>query len=59
MYPSSGPSVPFDINVVSGYVNEDGNYVINYKINVMQEENREVVLKKLENDYQFISNIEK
>lgn len=59
VYPSSGPSVPFDINVVSGYVNGDGNYVINYKINVLQEENREVVLKKLENDYQFISNTEK
>ena len=59
VYPSSGPSVPFDINVVSGYVNGDGNYVINYKINILQEENREVVLKKLGNDYQFISNTEK
>ena len=59
VYPSSGPSVPFDINVVSGYVNGDGNYVINYKINVLQEETRKVILKKLENDYQFISNTEK
>ena len=59
LLPSPGPSSLFGVTVENGRVNEDGNYVIDYTIDVINENYRRVTLKKVETNYQFISNIKR
>ena len=57
LVPSSGPSSLFGVTVTNGYIDNNGNYVIDYHIDAINNENREVLLQKVENSYHFIQNI--
>ncbi len=45
------------IEVTDGYIDENGDYVVNYTSPLYQNNDFTVTLKKTENGYQFISNI--